>query len=130
MDVHARPCDVIPPVDGQDQSGATRRIEGDGRGLSEYQIKPSGRIGGDEFIAFTIVDEPNLILNFKKNLERELEKLNSNKDKPYYIDLSVGIKELICYPNMDLKDILKEADDVLYEDKRNNKKRCIKAERA
>ena len=89
-----------------------------------------GRIGGDEFIAFTIVDEPNLIPNFKINLERELEKLNSNQDKPYFIDLSVGIKELICYPNIDLKDILKEADEVLYADKRNKKKSCLKAERA
>ncbi len=87
-----------------------------------------GRLGGDEFIAFAIINEPNLIQSFKKKLEAQLNELNASSNKPYYVDLSIGVKELICHSNVDLKDILKEADHVLYEDKRNKKKTCIREE--
>ena len=85
-----------------------------------------GRIGGDEYIAFAIIDEPSLIGNFKKKLQALLNELNETSGKPYFIDLSVGVKELICHQNVDLKNILKEADKILYADKRNKKKSCIR----
>ena len=85
-----------------------------------------GRIGGDEFAAFTIIDEPGLIHRIKKQIEQLSKELNNNCNKPYYVEMSVGIKEFICHPGMDLKDVLKEADAVLYENKRNKRKSFIK----
>lgn len=87
---------------------------------------PIGRIGGDEFIAYAVIDEPNLIHSIRRNIERLSEEMNATCDKPYYIEMSVGVKEVISHQRMDLKDILKEADNVLYADKKNKRKSCIK----
>lgn len=87
---------------------------------------PIGRIGGDEFIAYAVIDEPNLVHSIRRNIEQLSEELNADCDKPYYIEMSVGVKEVISHQRMDLKDILKEADNVLYADKKNKRKSCIK----
>lgn len=87
---------------------------------------PIGRIGGDEFIAYVVIDEANLIHSIRRNIENFSEELNATCGKPYYIEMSVGVKEVISHQRMDLKDILKEADNVLYADKKNKRKSCIK----
>lgn len=85
-----------------------------------------GRIGGDEFLAYVEVDEQNLVHHIRKEIERLTTQLNKECKKPYYIEMSVGVKEFIAHPQMDLKDILKEADHVLYADKKEKRKSCLK----
>ncbi len=89
---------------------------------------PIGRIGGDEFIAYAVIDGPNLIHSIRSKIENLTEELNAKCQKPYYIEMSVGVKEVISHQRMDLKDILKEADNVLYEDKKNKRVTCIKTD--
>lgn len=90
------------------------------------QQDPIGRIGGDEFLAYMVIDEPNLVHRIRCNIETLTKELNTYCEKPYYVEMSVGVKEVIAHTSMDLKDILKEADNVLYEDKRNKRKSCFK----
>jgi len=87
---------------------------------------PIGRIGGDEFIAYTVLDESHLIQKIKRKIEYYTDELNRTCGKPYYIEMSVGVKEFIAHPQMDLKDILKEADNVLYRDKKEKRVSCLK----
>lgn len=85
-----------------------------------------GRIGGDEFAAFAIIDEPELMPQIKKKIDAMSELLNATNGKPYYVEVSLGVKEFICRNGMNLNDILKEADTGLYNDKKNKRKEVTK----
>lgn len=84
------------------------------------------RIGGDEFVAFSFLDDagrPTQIRNTIASLSKEL---NDTCDKPYYIDISVGITTFACAPTLNLEEILHNADEALYENKKNKRKSVIK----
>lgn len=87
-----------------------------------------GRIGGDEFAAFAIVNEVGMVQGIRRNIEKYTEELNRLSGKPYYMEVSYGIEEFVCHKELILNDILKQADVVLYEDKKNKRKSCIKEE--
>ncbi|MGN1160332.1 MAG: diguanylate cyclase domain-containing protein [Lachnospiraceae bacterium] len=87
---------------------------------------PIGRIGGDEFAAFAIVDEPGLMHGIRTKIDQLTKKLNDTSGKPYYVEMSVGIKEFVCTRSMNLNEILKEADALLYDDKKKKRKSCVK----
>lgn len=80
-----------------------------------------GRIGGDEFAAFAIVDEPELMHQIKSKIHALSEILNDTNEKPYYVEVSLGIKEFICRSGMNFDEVLKEADEGLYHDKKNKR---------
>lgn len=73
-----------------------------------------GRIGGDEFVAFLVTDEED----FRGRIEREFaeagKQFNATSDKPYYIEMSLGIYECICSPDMAFDEIIKKSDELLY----------------
>ena len=85
-----------------------------------------GRIGGDEFAAFAIVDEPGLMHGIRTKIEQLSKELNETSGKPYYVEMSVGIKEFICTRSTNLNELLKEADELLYDDKKKKRKSCVK----
>ncbi|MDE6025960.1 MAG: GGDEF domain-containing protein [Lachnospiraceae bacterium] len=85
-----------------------------------------GRIGGDEFVAFSFLDDaarPTQIRNKIASLSNEL---NDTCDKPYYIDISVGITTFTCAPTLNIEEVLHNADEALYENKKNKRKSVIK----
>lgn len=73
-----------------------------------------GRIGGDEFVAFLVTDEED----FRSRIEREFaeagRQFNATSDKPYYIEMSLGIYECICSPDLAFDEIIKKSDELLY----------------
>lgn len=85
-----------------------------------------GRLGGDEFVAFAILDELNLATKVASNIEEFSKQLNYTSDKPYYIDMSIGISEFICSNCIDIKDIMSEADALLYSNKKYKRKSILK----
>lgn len=87
---------------------------------------PIGRMGGDEFAAFAIVDEPGLMHGIRTKINQLSDELNATSGKPYYVEMSVGIKEFVCTRSLNLNDVLKEADELLYEDKKDKRKSCVK----
>ena len=85
-----------------------------------------GRIGGDEFVAFAFLDDaerPKIIRNTIAALSKEL---NDTCGKPYYIDISLGVYTFTCSPSTSIEEILHNADEALYENKKNKRKNVIK----
>ena len=85
-----------------------------------------GRIGGDEFVAFAFLDDverPQIIRNSIASLSKEL---NDTCGKPYYIDISLGVYTFTCTPSISIEEILHNADEALYENKKNKRKSVIK----
>ena len=85
-----------------------------------------GHIGGDEFAAFCIVDEPGILHKIQKNIQESQKELNEKNGKPFYVEMSIGVKEFICKNEMNLNMIMKQADNALYESKRKKRASCIK----
>lgn len=81
----------------------------------------NGRIGGDEYVSFLLSDEPG----FKERIESEFatagREFNENSDKPYYVEMSVGILEFICDSKVSFEEIMKRSDRLLYEAKENRR---------
>lgn len=74
----------------------------------------TARFGGDEFAAFAITHENDFCELFMDRLEKACASLNSNSDKPYNIHISAGLYRFVCSKNIDLTNIMNEADAKLY----------------
>ncbi|MDO5560187.1 MAG: GGDEF domain-containing protein [Oscillospiraceae bacterium] len=84
------------------------------------------RFGGDEFAAFALTHEINFKEIFMERLENICSRINRTNDKPYLINLSIGVHEFICGKNTDLTKIMNEADKKLYIDKKRKNKNIFK----
>ena len=82
-----------------------------------------GRIGGDEFAAFAIVDDAGIREVILDRIKQYTDELNDESGKPYYVNLSVGICEFPNNSDLLLKDMLDQADDLLYEAKKKKRKK-------
>lgn len=80
------------------------------------------RFGGDEFVAFAMVGVENYENIMRRRINEITIRHNEEAKKPYPIEMSVGIWEFECGPEVDLYEILDIADELLYKDK-NEKKR-------
>jgi PleD family two-component response regulator len=54
------------------------------------------------------------------------QQINSTSDKPYNVNISIGICEFICSTETDLTAIMNEADKLLYENKRYKNNTSLK----
>lgn len=85
-----------------------------------------GRIGGDEFVAFSFLEDaqqPNII---RKKIASLSNALNETCDKPYYIDISVGISTFTCSSSLNIEEVMHNADKALYENKKNKRQDVVK----
>ena len=78
----------------------------------------TARIGGDEYVSLLIFDEENGANRIKQKMKEYSTVFNENCDKPYYIELSVGIHKCICDASIDITDLLQKSDELLYEEKK------------
>jgi diguanylate cyclase (GGDEF)-like protein len=70
------------------------------------------RTGGDEFIAIVSTKEPAILFKTIK------DKASSTEVFPEYtLSISVGYAAVADFPNLDLKGLVKKADNMMYEDK-------------
>lgn len=76
-----------------------------------------GRLGGDEFTAFAIVGIDHYEDAIKKRIEAITKRHNETTGKPYTVEMSVGIHEFECSPDVNLYEILDLADEKLYAEK-------------
>ncbi|MBQ7776192.1 MAG: GGDEF domain-containing protein [Lachnospiraceae bacterium] len=81
----------------------------------------AGRIGGDEFALFCMLEHAGDGELIKAQLCQNLEGVNSNSQKPYEIAMSIGVYEFVIEKDCDLKELLTRADEKLYEDKAHKK---------
>ena len=80
------------------------------------------RIGGDEFILILAENSYNDALKFIKRIQKNLNNLMERRDWP--VTFSIG---LISYaiPNKPFKDIIKEADHMMYLAKQKGKNQIV-----
>jgi len=80
------------------------------------------RMGGDEFLLIFPDSSPNDAPLIRERLSKNLEKLNQKLAKPYKIDFSIGLS---CYnPSnpLSIEELIKIADENMYEEKSKKKK--------
>ena len=89
-----------------------------------------GRIGGDEFLAVypESQDTGKDGRTVRDKLRSFMNDFNTNSDKPYYVELSVGITSFTCKGAPDIAALTRNADARLYEDK--SKRRASVAKEA
>lgn len=80
-----------------------------------------GRIGGDEFVAFLLSDETNFKLCMEKEFTEAGAEFNEACEKPYYIEMSIGVHEFICDSGVKFDEMLRISDKLLYEAKKNRR---------
>ncbi|MBP3325974.1 MAG: GGDEF domain-containing protein [Coprococcus sp.] len=95
--------------------------------VSSFRVEDIiGRIGGDEFVCFAFVDEPDFITNVQEKINELSDELNENCGKPYFIEMSVGVSEFICDSDVKMEDLISQADNSLYSNKRYKRISVIK----
>ena len=77
-----------------------------------------GSIGGDEFAAFAICDDADIIAKLPSRIKGIASKHNEVSDKPYNVTVSIGIYPIICSPELNIQEFMDKADNALYEDKK------------
>lgn len=84
------------------------------------------RLGGDEFVGMFISDNPDFQLNFRARLKDAFDEYNRKSDKPYMVEVSMGIAEFTCRQGMEISMIINEADRYLYKAKKLRRKSVLK----
>lgn len=82
-----------------------------------------GRFGGDEFVACAIVGKSMSEEVIKLRIEEITKRHNKESDKPYPIEMSVGLQEFLCDIDEDIYAILEKADEKLYAEKKSRKEK-------
>jgi diguanylate cyclase (GGDEF)-like protein len=77
-----------------------------------------GRIGGDEFVGLILSDSPTLENTLRRRIDDSCRNLNAVSDKPYYVEISLGITSFDYTPDTDIQEIISLADHMLYEHKK------------
>lgn len=85
-----------------------------------------GRIGGDEFAVFALLDKTENINQIVSRITDTADRFNKECDKPYYVSMSIGIYPFVCGDDIVLSDILEKADGLLYQQKHNKRKSILK----
>lgn len=80
------------------------------------------RYGGDEFLVIGQVEDGIEAEAFKKKLERTLEEENSNEEYPYRLEASIGYVLTDPKSKKELDAYVEEADSLMYEVKKRNRK--------
>ena len=77
------------------------------------------RIGGDEFTAVLILDDPARIGQFIRNLRTSIKDANKSVDMPYKLSASIGTCEVANWDT--LMEAMNAADKIMYVEKRTKK---------
>jgi len=77
-----------------------------------------GRVGGDEFAVFALLDENDGVEAVSTRLQSEIEKFNAQLVPSMRLSMSVGIEELPAGSDVSLETLLSQADRAMYERKR------------
>ncbi len=81
----------------------------------------TARIGGDEYVSLFVLEEEQGQERILKELKQYVTAFNASCSQPFYVEMSVGIHEFICNPRVDMAELFKHSDAVLYEEKRSRR---------
>lgn len=77
-----------------------------------------GRIGGDEFAGLLVLEKDEEAEEIRMRMKAYLSEVNESAGKRYPIMASLGIMEQRITGELHLKELLEQADDLLYEEKK------------
>lgn len=83
-----------------------------------------GRIGGDEFAVFALLEGASgddVVSAVRSRIAESTDKFNQSHNKGYSVHMSVGVHMFRCDIDVELSKILVEADNLLYDEKKNKK---------
>ncbi|MBN1411704.1 MAG: GGDEF domain-containing protein [Spirochaetales bacterium] len=80
-----------------------------------------GRIGGDEFIIFTVDMDVAGVEKIAARLKEQITLVNQEIQKPYQVSISIGWSVFTDKSIKDMKTLIQEADDMLYTRKKRGK---------
>ncbi len=80
------------------------------------------RMGGDEFVAVYLPTGEENGESIRNKIKDVANSFNETTGKPYYVDLSVGYYEFVCSDDVELTDLMRQADVILYQAKKYRKK--------
>lgn len=86
-----------------------------------YKRGVFGRIGGDEFAGIMICENGISVESVREHLNNAMRDFNMNINKPYRVQISAGIDQITYEEGMALSDMMSQADDLLYKEKKNKK---------
>ncbi|MDE7294495.1 MAG: GGDEF domain-containing protein, partial [Oscillospiraceae bacterium] len=84
------------------------------------------RIGGDEFAAYAICDDAEIMHSLPSRIKKIAAAHNEKSDKPYNVTMSIGICEIVCSPDLNIQQFMDKADAALYSDKKNKNRNILK----
>ncbi|MDE6851681.1 MAG: GGDEF domain-containing protein, partial [Lachnospiraceae bacterium] len=75
------------------------------------------RFGGDEFVIACTVSDPDDAIGLCKKIRKDLERFNQKSGKPYEVSASIGMVAVVPPQDTTLDDLIKYADEKMYEEK-------------
>lgn len=75
------------------------------------------RFGGDEFVVACTISDPEDASLFRRQIQDYLDRFNTESKKPYEVSASIGIVHVTPTNDTALDDLIKYADEVMYEEK-------------
>ena len=78
----------------------------------------AGRIGGDEFAVLSVCDKNVTYASLRQAMNKQLEEVSRQADKPYTITVSLGIWSPEHSSDFQLETAIEMADALLYEEKK------------
>jgi diguanylate cyclase (GGDEF)-like protein len=79
------------------------------------------RMGGDEFLALAVADISEFESIFRERISRTSQRLNQTSNKPYYVELSLGVASFDFDQEANLQDVISKADARLYQHKQRRR---------
>lgn len=83
-----------------------------------------GRMGGDEFAAIIPLDSSLRPWDIIQARSRFVAEFNKRKNRPYKFDISIGVHEAIIRNGYELQGAISVADNLMYIEKKERKKRA------
>lgn len=80
-----------------------------------------GRLGGDEFTVFAAVEPEGGVETVMARLNDKFQKYNSQNALPYRLSISVGLAFMHPDENQTVEDLMAQADESMYKNKRQRK---------
>jgi diguanylate cyclase (GGDEF)-like protein len=81
-----------------------------------------GRIGGDEFAVFELMEKHEAPGNGSERLQAAIDDFNRNAGQSYRLSMSVGVEDLSASAETSLETLLSHADIAMYGRKREQGK--------
>jgi len=94
------------------------------KALPEHSV--IGRAGGDEFVCFMLEEGSSHAKDFAKLVGKLCEQYNDISEKPYYLGISVGCYSFDANVETSPIEVLKKADQYLYEAKKTRRDNVVR----